>query len=104
MTEDEFFNRSNDVLNNLSNQGEVSVILTDLNNNFKDVLSQNKSLQDEVNTLKEDRENLRKANMDLFLQVGSKSKENSQQSNINNENEDEKLSYDDLFDEKGMIK
>ena len=43
--------------------------------------------------------------MDLFLQVGSKNKENSQQSNINtNNNEDKKLSYDDLFDEKGMIK
>lgn len=101
MTEDEFFNKTNDILGKLDNQGEVSTILKELNDGYKDVLSQNQELTNKNTQLETDRENLRKANMELFLKVGNKTNNTTNESQTSN---NEKLSYDDLFDEEGKIK
>lgn len=101
MTEDEFFNKTNDILGKLDNQGEVSTILKELNDGYKDVLSQNQELTNKNTQLETDRENLRKANMELFLKVGNKTNNTTNEPQTSN---NEKLSYDDLFDEEGKIK
>lgn len=57
-------------------------------------------------TLKTDREKLRQANMELFLKVGQAKDPNTVKENETGvkEKENEKKSFDDLFDEKGGIK
>lgn len=55
--------------------------------------------------LSSDNEMLRQANMKLFLRVGeSKDPDKVKENETGMKEEDKKLSFDDLFDEKGGIK
>lgn len=56
--------------------------------------------------LVKENETLREANMKLFLQVGSPKSEEDQKKDITGieEKKKEKLSFNDLFDEKGGLK
>lgn len=70
--------------------------LTDEVNNLYDT---NETLTNENNTYKENNEKLRSANMELFLRVGDKNEPDD-----NNSNNHPKRKFEDLFNEKGMIK
>lgn len=102
MTIEEFNSSALSILSNLDNQGEVSTTLNTLQQEYSNISATNKELNDKITQLEKDRENLRDANMKLFLQVGNKSTENN--NNDKSTNENDKLSFDDLFDEKGEIK
>lgn len=57
------------------------------------------STRTERDQLKEDNEQIRQANMKLFLQVGGKKEEDKTPTPTN-----EDLKYEDLFDDKGGLK
>ena len=64
------------------------------------------SLNQEIEQYKEDMEDLRKANMGLFKRLGAEKtpEEQKKVSTGIKEPEEHKRKFEDLFDEKGMIK
>lgn len=76
-------------------------------NNFDDISTKNKELNDSITKYTEDNEKLREANMQLFLRIGEKKNpteviENRTGANLDQEKEPRK--FEDLFDDKGGIK
>lgn len=59
------------------------------------------TLENTNNQLSSDNENLRSANMKLFLRIGSNKPEDKKDGE---DTTPEKLKYEDLFDEKGELK
>lgn len=79
-------------------------LLTDLENDMTGVFDENENLKESNKQFETDNETLRQANMKLFLRVGSdKQEEQGEEGNQGNA-EDEKLKFEDLFDDKGEIK
>ena len=83
---------------------DASEILTRLSEDYETVLTEQETLTNTNNELTERNNRLRDVNGELMLKVGvpkEQAKETKSQTQTNNEN---KLSYDDLFDEKGSLK
>ena len=57
----------------------------------------------DVETIKNENESLRQANMKLFLQIGS-TEDNKQEKPIKEETDPDNLTYDNLFNEEGGLK
>lgn len=97
-----------DIAKNLTDQAKVTELLAELSTDYAE---QTKSLA-ELPTLKENNEKLRSANMNLFLQVGEISKDTkpgAEQTPPGGEKtppggEETKLSFENLFNEKGGLK
>lgn len=109
MKREEHKTKLQEILNNLTDQGKVTELLAELTSDYEVVSSQLETLQESNTTLSKDAESLRSANMKLFLQIGTK--EDKQDENLNNESlnddaslDNKKLSFNDLFDEKGGLK
>lgn len=85
------------------NQATASEQLTELSEDYSETTTNYNNLVAENNTLKENNEKLRKANTDLFLKVGEKVTDNSQANNNLKDNEDKKINFDTLFNEKGEL-
>lgn len=62
--------------------------------------------EDQIKKANEDLETLRKANMDLFLKVGAQKSEAEIKKDTTgiDDKKDEKLKFEDLFNDKGGIK
>lgn len=82
-------------------------MLATLNTEAGTLFDNNAELTSQIETLTSDNENLRAANMKLFLQVGadkSSAERQKDKTGIDNPDEPQKLKYEDLFDEKGGLK
>ena len=82
-------------------------MLASLNTEAGTLFDNNAELSSQLENLTSDNENLRAANMKLFLQVGAnKSSEERQKDQTGHEGQEtqKKLKYDDLFDDKGGLK
>lgn len=89
---------SGQIVQNLGDQGKVTQILSDLetevttfNTRFSDMEKQTASQTEQI-------ESLQRTNMNLFLKVGNPVPENIVNSNEN------QLTFENLFDEKGELK
>lgn len=101
MTYEEHTELIQQIRTNLEDEGKVSNLLAQLSDDYQETLS---NLNDATRTseeLTQANEKLREANLDLFLKVGSKKEEPE---NKLKEEDEEIKSFDDLFDDKGMLK
>lgn len=102
MTREEFSARCTDVLNNLENRGEVSTMLDELRTAYYEVVEHGEEVEAERDDLRARNDNLQQANMDLFLKVGKVATGVDEPEPID-EPEPEKMSFDDLYDERGEL-
>lgn len=109
MTREEHETLVQNIMNSASNQAELSLLLTQLTEDYEKVLTESETATKSVTDLTADNENLRKVNMQLFLKVGHKdagnqnNKEGSNGKEGNGE-EGKTASFEELFDEKGELK
>lgn len=89
---------SSEIITNSGDQGKLTQILSDLetdvttfNTRFQDLEKQNQEQTSQI-------ESLQKTNMNLFLKVGNQVPDKAVHTN------EQKLSYEDLFNEKGELK
>lgn len=88
---------------NSEHQAEASELLTNLSEDYEKTLTESETLTSSNETLKANNEKLRQVNADLFLKVGTSSpKPKSADDNINNDIDDS-LSFEKLFNEKGEL-
>lgn len=80
--------------------------LATLHDEVESLFTSNETLTETNNTLTGDMEKLREANMKLFLRVGESkdSKDVQKDATGIKEEQEEKLKFEDLFDEKGGLK
>lgn len=85
---------------------ERRTMLSELTDEVNRVYDENSSLVESNKSYQEDNEKLRSANMQLFLRVGdNKTPQEQQQDDTGIKEEEIKpRKFQDLFDEKGMIK
>lgn len=76
--------------------------LASLSEHITEVCDLSSKLTEQNETLKNENEKLRSANMQLFLQIGEK--KTPEQVNPPSTEPTKKLSFDDLFNEKGELK
>ena len=105
---EEHNNTTAQILENLTEQGTVSELLTNLTNNYTEIYTANenyektnRTLNEKIKNLEETITGLKESNMKLFLQITQKP-----ETDQINETEPQKneLSFDDLFDENGQLK
>lgn len=97
----------NNITNSLDDQGEVTRLLNDLREDYENQLNDIEKLKNSNEDLISKNENLRSSNMDLFLKLGSKKEENNEpdeKEEIIENDENDKKSFDNLFDENGGLK
>lgn len=87
----------------LEDEVERRTALTELTDEVSGIFDTNNDLMEKNKKYEEDNEKLRQANMNLFLKVGTGKTEQDVR-NENQEPEKEPRKFEDLFDEKGMIK
>lgn len=102
MTREEFSARCADIMDNLENRGDVSTMLDELRTAFYEVVEHGEEVEAERDDLRARNDNLQQANMDLFLKVG-KVATGEPDAEPENEPEPEKMSFDDLYDERGEL-
>ena len=100
MTREEFSARCADIMDNLENRGDVSTMLDELRTAFYEVVEHGETVEAERDDLRARNDNLQQANMDLFLKVG---KVATGEPEPEPEPEPEKMSFDDLYDERGEL-
>lgn len=102
MTRDEFSERCTDILNNLENRGEVSTMLDELRTAYYEIVEHGETVEAERDDLRARNDNLQQANMDLFLKVGKVATGEPDPEPADTP-EPEKMSFDDLYDERGEL-
>lgn len=105
MTKEEFKLAMEDITNNLSDQGKVTSTLANLYNNYETIYDEKETISTLNKDLKKENADLKAYNFDLFRQVGQQNKEmeNTSSKELQDDKE-EVLSYEDLFNEKGELK
>lgn len=85
---------------------EASELLTRLSDDYGATLTSSEQAAANVTRLTEENDKLLKANGRLFMQVGQTKQETHKDDKPGNDEgkEEQKLSFDDLFDEKGELK
>lgn len=97
---EEFKAKTAEILSNLSDQAKVSALLAELVEHNDDAVVEITTATTTATKLTADNENLRNTNMQLFLKVGNtQTQQNNQQQN----QEDNKLKYEDLFKDGDLI-
>ncbi len=86
------------------NQANASELLVQLADGFNGVFTSNEDLTATNEKLTTDNERLRKVNTDLFLKVGEPNKDEKTPTQKKIEQEENKLPFEDLFNEKGDLK
>lgn len=86
---------------NLQNEGEVSLLLSDMSDDYGKVLSDLQQKEAEAQRLKEANDRLKEQNMNLFLKLGG-DPEKPPVPPV--PPEPKRRSFDELFDEKGNLK
>ncbi len=85
-------------------QAAASTLLTSLTDGFEGIVTASETSANDLRKLTEDNENLRKANMKLFLRVGETEKEvHKQDPKPEVKLEEKQLPFSDLFNEKGEL-
>lgn len=82
-------------------------LLADLNKEATTLFDNNATLTTQNKALSDDNENIRAANMKLFLQIGANKTEQQRQLDQTGHQKEEPekvMKYEDLFDEKGELK
>ncbi len=79
-------------------------LLTELNDDASSIFDENETLKTENGQVKEYNETLLVENRKLFMRVSSDKEEGQGEEGNQGNAEDEKLKFEDLFDEKGEIK
>lgn len=102
MTREEFNSKASELLANVADTGKVSEILDELRTGFNEEITKGETSAAAVTDLTSKNENLQAANMALFLKTGKTAAtgENEEET----AEEENKLEYADLFDEKGELK
>lgn len=90
------------------NQANASELLTQLSDDYEQTLTTSETLTANNATLTANNEKLRQVNADLFLKVGTTNKEthiqnNNNQNADNQQQEENTLTFDGLFNEKGEL-
>lgn len=85
-------------------QAAASEILNNLSNDYEETLTNYETANANVTTLTENNETLRNVNAKLFLQVGSVPKADDKGKTETHTENESKLSFDSLFNEKGELK
>lgn len=108
---DEFKNKINSVVEHIKNNdsanatSEIMKVIDDYNQGFDELETMNQkhqTLEDTNKDLNTKIEGLKNVNMDLLLKVGTPHKDTP---TINKEEQEkDKLKFEDLFDEKGELK
>lgn len=79
-------------------------LLATLTNNIGEVYDDIDNLTTQNSTLTENNSKLKEANMNLFLQIGSKGTEAKPHESSKNNPSEDSLKYEDLFNENGGLK
>lgn len=108
MTKEEHAALTAQILENLSEQGAVSELLSQLSDDYISTLTmleagqaENKTLKGDIDNLQDEIKKLKESNMALYLKVTSTPKEDDSEENEESEKND--LSYDSLFNENGEL-
>ena len=96
---EEFNAKTQEILNNLTDQAKVSTVLSELIEDYNTVTAETETAKTTAQKLTADNEKLRQANMNLFLKVGETKKEEQPKPD-----EDKIPKFEDLFDENGNLK
>lgn len=99
MKPEEFNAKTQEILGNLTDQAKVSTVLSELIEDYNTVIAEMETARTTAEKLTADNEKLRQANMNLFLKVGETKKEEETK-----QDEDNKPTFEDLFDEDGNLK
>lgn len=99
MKPEEFNAKTQEILGNLTDQAKVSTVLSELIEDYNAVIAEMETARTTAEKLTADNEKLRQANMNLFLKVGETKKEEETK-----QDEDNKPTFEDLFDEDGNLK
>lgn len=99
MKPEEFNAKTQEILSNLTDQAKVSTVLSELIEDYNTVTAETEIARTTAEKLTADNEKLRQANMNLFLKVGETKKEEETK-----QDEDNKPTFEDLFDENGNLK
>lgn len=98
------------ILENLSSQGTVSEFLTQLTDNYAEIVTTNENFENLNNTLnskieqlEENIKQLKDSNMKLFLQV-TQIPEKKEDNPDDEDSKKETLTFEELFDENGQLK
>ena len=85
-------------------QARASELLTSISDGFEAVVNERDTAQAAERTASDNNEKLRKANMDLFLRVANNPEPGSEPSAASgSESEENTLTYDALFNDKGEL-
>ena len=106
MTRDEHKNIVNQLLAMAppENQATASTLLTQLTEDYEQTLTDFETASENVTTLTANNETLRRVNADLFLKVGTSTKNTNKTKEKDEQDDIPELFFDDLFNEKGELK
>jgi len=103
MTKEEFLQKLTDIGTSESDVDRRTLI-TELNDEVNNLYDNNFNLTNANETYKKDNEKLKEANMKLFLQVSGNNDSKQDDPIIEDNKPREPRKFEDLFNEKGMIK
>lgn len=110
MTRDEHKNIVNQLLTMVTpeTQANASSLLTQLTEDYEKTLTEFETATDNVSRLTANNETLRSVNAELFLKVGTSSKDTNKDNNPmdkgnEGEGDEETLTFEALFNEKGDL-
>lgn len=106
MTKEEFTQKVQEITSNLEDQGKVTSLLTELTKEYENVFDDKTNLTTMNETLTTKNQELKDYNMKLFMQVttDNKTSDNNLPLDPPGNKEEDKLKFEDLFDEKGEFK
>jgi hypothetical protein len=96
---EEFKAKTEELLQNHTDQAKISTILAELNDDYVKEMTEKTTALTTAEKLVADNEKLRSANMSLFLKIGEPKKEEEQKANTL-----DTPKYESLFDENGNLK
>lgn len=100
---EEFQTITQKIMENHSDQAQVSLLLKQLSDDYPVVLKEADTHRETATKLTEANEKLRSANMELFLSIGGKKTETPSDPKLETKKETA-LKIEDFLDEKGNIK
>jgi hypothetical protein len=102
MKPEEFESVTSQILTNLTDQGKVSELLTQLNETYKTTHTTSQTLDDKQKDYEKEIQALKDTNMNLFLKL--KSQPETQDQGSGSSDQSEPMTYDKLLDEMGVNK
>lgn len=84
-------------------QARMSDLLSNLTDEFESILTESENAANRVQELTENNETLRSVNAKLFLKVGTTDRENHNEQPAEQPIEENKITYENLFNEKGEL-